>query len=460
MSEVIKLIPGLPTGATVQERIEHGREARKRLPRKAFADWSPPADRPSAVDLLTSQEGTRVPMLVPVRHARMAVSPFTFYRGAAIVMASDLGQSPNTDLWAQLCGDAHLSNFGAFGSAERNLVFDVNDFDETLRAPWEWDVKRLAASFVVAGRTFGQSEQCCREAARGCARSYREHLAEFAEMSPLETWYFQVNAEFQIEAAPNAKSRALREQMVAKARARVGERLLPKITNEVEGKFQFVENPPVVTRITSEAERAVIGQAIDEYRASLSDERRFAFDRYELEDFALRVVGVGSVGTRCYLALLVCDDRSPLFLQIKEARRSVLEPYAEPCPFANQGQRVVVGQRMIQAASDIFLGWLRAGDGHDYYVRQMRDMKLSIPLEEFDAGGLARYADLCGWTLARAHAKSGDAATLTGYLGKSDKFDLALEQFAVAYADQTERDFAALARARQAGRIAACDEHL
>lgn len=442
------------------ERVAAGKALRDRVSRSAHAAWDPPTDRADPIAALEQSNLGRLPELIPVRYGRMLRTPFTFLRGAPALMAADLATTPRTGPTVQAGGDCHLGNFGLFGTPERNLVFDVNDFDETLRAPWEWDVKRLAASFVVAGRTFGQSEQCCREAARGCARSYREHLAEFAEMSPLETWYFQVNAEFLIEAAPNAKSRAVREQMVAKARTRVGERLLPKITNEVEGKFQFVENPPVVTRITSEAERAVIGQAIDEYRASLSDERRFAFDRYELEDFALRVVGVGSVGTRCYLALLVCDDRSPLFLQIKEARRSVLEPYAEPCPFANQGQRVVVGQRMIQAASDIFLGWLRAGDGHDYYVRQMRDMKLSIPLEEFDAGGLARYADLCGWTLARAHAKSGDAATLTGYLGKSDKFDAALEQFAVAYADQTERDFAALAQAQQAGRIAACDEHL
>ena len=442
------------------ERLELGKSLRQKVPRVEHASWDPTSDRRDPIEILEQSNQGRVPELTPIRFGRMLRSPFAFLRGAPAMMASDLSGTPATDVTVQASGDCHLVNFGLFATPERNLVFDINDFDESLRATWEWDLKRLAASFVVAGRTSGLSEANCGEAAERAARSYRQHLREFSTMSPLEIWYFQVNAQYLIDSAPDAKSRERREQMTAKARTRVGERLLPKITEQVEGHYRFVENPPIVERYTTDNQRELIWGGIDGYRQSLSEERRFAFDRYRLEDFARRVVGVGSVGTRCYVALLVCDDHNPLFLQIKEARQSVLEPYAEKTPFANQGQRVVVGQRMIQAASDIFLGWLRGGDGHDYYVRQMRDMKFTMPVEELDSANFAQYAEICGWTLARAHAKSGDAATISGYLGNSDKFDAAIRQFAVAYADQTEADYHALEEARRAGRIEVCEEHM
>ncbi len=317
-------------------------------------------------------------------------------------MAHDLAGTPSTGLTVQACGDCHLVNFGLFATPERNLIFDINDFDETLRATWEWDLKRLAASFVVAVRVNGFSEQRCLDVAVECARSYREHLFEFSTMSPLAVWYFRVDAKDLIEIAADDKSRREKQQMVAKVRERVGERLFPKITEEVEGQRRFVENPPITTRVTDVAELQVIRQGFDQYRESLDDARRFMLDRYNLQDFARRVVGIGSVGTRCYVALFVCDDENPLLLQIKEARSSVLEPFATKCPFQNQGRRVVVGQRMIQAASDILLGWLQGGDNRDYYVRQMRDMKFSIPVEDLGACSLERYAEICGWTLARA----------------------------------------------------------
>lgn len=443
---------------SLAERRQAGKGLREQVPREAHADWRPSADRRDPIDLLEESNRGRMPELTPIRYARMLRNPYAFLRGSAVVMAHDLAGTPATGLEVQACGDAHLANFGLFASPERNLLFDINDFDETLPAPWEWDVKRLAASFVVAGRVNGFSESACGEIVDDCTRSYREHLREFAEMSPLEVLYFRVHAQDLVENAPDPKSRKKRQQMVDKARGRVGERMLPKVTDEVNGRLQFVENPPIIVRLTDESLQRMIRQGFDDYRDTLSEDRRMVFDRYRLEDFARRVVGVGSVGTRCLAALFVCDDRSPLLLQVKEARRSVLEPFASASAFANQGQRVVVGQRKMQAASDIFLGWLRGGDGRDYYVRQLRDMKFSIPVEELDVCNVRRYAEICGWTLARSHAKTGDAASISGYLGKGDAFDGAIRQFAVAYADQTERDHQALVEACGAGRIRTSDE--
>ena len=358
----------------------------------------------------------------------------------------------------QACGDCHLVNFGVFASPERKLVFDINDFDETLRGPWEWDVKRLAASLVVAARVNGFSEERAAALAVRSAASYRLHMHEFAEMSPVEVWYFHIDADDLVASAPDEESRRLSERMASKARQRVGERLFPKITEPMGHRRQFVESPPLTTRVVDERALRIVRHGIGRYLQSLDGSRRFLLERYRLEDYAMRVVGIGSVGTRCFVALLVCDDRSPLLLQIKEARPSVLAPYAEPSPYANQGQRVVAGQRMIQATSDIFLGWLRARDGHDYFVRQLRDMKYSVAIDALVPAGLDRYAELCGWTLAGAHARSGDAAAIDGYLGGGDQFDTAIGKFAVAYADQTERDHAALEKAWRAGRLVADTE--
>ena len=442
-------------GPSSAARQQAGKTLRQSVPRSSHGEWAMRDCGRDLIDMLERSNEGRLPHLAPIRFGRMLRNPFAFLRGAPAVMARDLADTPITGLTVQACGDCHLVNFGLFASPERKLVFDINDFDETLRAAWEWDVKRLAASLVVAARVNGFAEQRCVEVAVRSAASYRGHMNEFAEMSPLEIWYFHIDADDLIASAADEEARRLREQMAAKARLRVGERLFPKITEQVGQRRLFVESPPLTTRVHDDLALRIVQRGVEQYRQSLDESRRFLLDRYRLEDYTMRVVGIGSVGTRCFVALLVCDDRNPLLLQIKEARQSVLAPFAEPSPYTNQGQRVVAGQRMIQAASDIFLGWLRAHDGHDYYVRQLRDMKYSAPIEKLEACGLDRYADLCGWALARAHARSGDAAAIGGYLGGGDQFDLAIGKFAVAYADQTEQDHAALVHAQRAGRIVA-----
>jgi uncharacterized protein (DUF2252 family) len=443
---------------SMAERLQAGRALRKKVPRAIHAEWKAPADRRDPVEIVIESSAGRLPHLVPIRYGRMLRSPFTFMRGSAALMAYDLGSVPATGIEVQACGDCHLVNFGLFATPERNLILDIRDLDETLRASWEWDVKRLAASVVVAGRMNGISDRRLREAVNVCGRSYREHMRQFAEMSPLEVWYYRISADDLIAAAPDAKARSRGEEMAEKARGRIGEKMFPKITVEVNGEHHFVEQPPIITRMTDDACRDLVREGIEQYRSSLTVDRRFVFDRYWLEDFALRVVGIGSVGTRCYVALFFCDDKNPLLLQVKEARPSVLEPYAQKSPFKNEGQRVVVGKRLTQAASDIFLGWFRTKSGHDFYVRQLRDMKFVFPVESFSAIELGQYADVCGWTLARAHARSGDAATISGYLGGGDNFELGLEKFAVAYADQTEHDHAKLVEAHRVGRIGALIE--
>ncbi len=440
------------------ERMQAGKALRKKVPRGAQREWTASADRRDPVDVIEDSSRGRIPELIPIRYGRMVRSPFTFLRGSAALMAYDLAGTPATGVQVQACGDCQLLNFGLFATPERNLIFDLNDFDETLHAPWEWDLKRLAASFVVAGRVNGISDRCLRDVAAICARSYRQHLREFSLMSPLEVWYYRVSAQDLIERSRDAKVKNEREQDVAKARTRIGENLFPKITEELNGRHCFVEQPPLLVRLCDETHPDLDRDWIEEYRESLPDDLRFVFDRYWLEDFALKVVGIGSVATRCFVGLFFCGDKTPLLLQVKEARQSVLEPYAAKGPFTCEGQRVVVGKRLMQAASDIFLGWFRGRSGHDFYVRQLRDMKFSFPVEDYTALQLERYADVCGWTLARAHAKSGDSATITGYLGADDNIDSAIAKFALAYADQTERDHAALVEATRSGRVEAVDD--
>lgn len=440
------------------ERIQTGKSLRVKQPRASHGTWQPPADRRDPIDILEESNQDRLSELIPIRYGRMIRSPFTFLRGSAALMTYDLAATPNIGIQVQACGDCHLLNFGLFATPERNLVFDINDFDETHPAPWEWDLKRLVVSFVIAGRDRGLSDDDCEEAAMECARSYREHLREYSRMSPLQVWYNRIDADTIINMAPDAKTKKLREQMAEKARQRIMENLFPKIATPVGGRHRFIDQPPVLFHPAVEDIEQRIHDALEDYRESLSVERRFLLDRYRIEDVALKVVGIGSVGTRCYIALFFSEDNHPLILQFKEARHSVLEPYTEKSQCDNQGERVVMGQRLMQSSSDIFLGWFRSREGRDFYGRQLRDMKFSVPMEGFTSVQLRRYAEFCGWTLARAHAKSGDSATISGYLGKGDQFDKAMGKFALAYADQTEKDHAALVDAVRSGRVEALIE--
>jgi uncharacterized protein (DUF2252 family) len=444
-------VPMTSISGRLQQRAA-GRDLRTRVSRSSHGAWQPPDDRPDPLDLLEASNRTRLPDLVPVRNGRMLRSPFTFYRGSPAVMASDLSRTPSTGIKLQICGDAHLLNFGTFATPERNLVFDVNDFDETHSGPWEWDLKRLAASVVVAARSAGLSDANGVEAVRQCAGEYRSRMAELAQLSSFDVWHSRVDADAVAAAAPTEQFRTAVAKTVSKARQRTSLQALSKLTTIRDGKRVIIEDPPLVVRVgDDEVEQAM--RHAKAYRATLDPDRRLLLDRYEFVDAARKVVGVGSVGTRCYIVLLAgVDDLDPLFLQIKEAQASVLEPFAGRSPFRNQGYRVVVGQRIMQAASDVFLGWAR-GDGFDTYVRQMRDMKGSAEIEALDVSGLGYYGRLCGLTLARAHARSGKPALLAGYLGTGAAFDDALAQFALAYADQTERDFEAFARAVKVGRF-------
>lgn len=441
-----------------EERIQIGKSLRERLPRSRHAIWQPPAAGREPIEIIEASNRGRLQELIPIRYGRMLRSPFTFLRGSAALMAYDLATTPKTDIIVQACGDCHLLNFGFFATPERNLVFDINDFDETLPAPWEWDLKRLVVSFVIAGRDSDLSDRESKAAAINCARSYREHLREYSRLSPLEVWYTRIGVEQVIEMAPDEKTRKIREQMMTKARERIIEHLYPKIVTQTAGRNRFVDQPPILYHVNEPDWETLVREGLEDYRQSLPEERRVLFDRYRLEDFALKVVGIGSVGTRCYIALFFSEDNHPLILQVKEACPSVLEPYTAKSQYENQGQRVVTGQRLMQSSSDIFLGWTQGRRGNNFYLRQLRDMKFSLPIEGVSAAQLQRYAEFCGWTLARAHAKSGDAATISGYLGKGDQFDLAMGEFAIAYAEQTERDHAALVDAVKTGRVEALVE--
>lgn len=447
-----------PVMRSRDQRIAEGEALRDTVPRRSHAGWKRPAKPRDPIAILKASNRDRLSELVPIRYGRMLRSPFTFLRGSAGLMAHDLATTPTTGIRVQACGDCHLLNFGLFATPERNLIFDINDFDETLPAPWEWDVKRLAVSFAVAARDNRLSDKQAQAAAVECVRAYRERLRDLSKMSPLEVWYDRLDARTIIDMAPNAKIRKFREQIVSQAQQRIGDYLYPKISSEVGGRRRLIDQPPVLYHIQVKGFERTVHDALTAYRSSLPDERRVLFDRYRLEDIAIKAVGIGSVGTHCFVGLFFSAENHTLLLQIKEACPSVLAPFAGTSPYEHQGRRVVTGQRLMQSASDIFLGWTHGREGRDFYVRQLRDMKMSPPIEGASAEQMLLYAELCGRTLAHAHAKSGDAALIGGYLGKSDTFDEAIGTFAAAYADQNAKDHAALVAAVKAGRIKAVVE--
>jgi uncharacterized protein (DUF2252 family) len=437
------------------ERRKQGKALREKCPRTAQAEWKPRSKSQDIIKLLEESDADRIAGLIPVKYQRMSASPFTFYRGTAIIQARDLANARVSGITVQACGDCHLANFGGFASPERALVFDINDFDETFPGPWEWDVKRLGASLILAARDRSFSKAAADEAVRAAAASYRERMAEFAEMKALDTWYAQVSIDAIKEYFRKDKDFSARlAKKHQKALSQNSEAVIPKLTAVENGLRKIRDNPPVIYHFHEFSENFEKQhlQFIREYKKSLNTDRRHLYERYRFQDIAIKVVGVGSVGTRCYLSLLLADDDDPLFLQIKEARRSVLEPPRGKSRYAHQGSRVVAGQRVMQAASDIFLGWTGTKE-HDYYVRQFRDMKVSAEVETFLPSTLVAYARLCGWTLARAHAKAGDAAMIAGYLGSSEQFDDALAQYSKAYADQAERDFNTFQAAIRSGRL-------
>ncbi len=455
--EAVMLIESVQTTehSSPAQRAELGKTRRAQVPRAAHAGWQPPAGRRDPIDVLEESNEGRVANLIPIRYGRMSRSPFAFLRGSAALMAYDLASTPVSGIEVQACGDCHLANFGLFATPERNLIFDLNDFDETLPGPWEWDLKRLAASFVVCGRENNISATDCEATVRVLAGTYRARLREYSQMRVLDVWYARIDEKMLIATAPNAEARARRERIAEKARTSVGEFLFPKITSTQSGQVRLADQPPLIFHPDNRLDEEGVHAVLQSYSETLPADRRKLFDRYRYADYAFKVVGVGSVGTACFIVLLLAWDDDPLLLQIKEARTSVLEPYLGPSAYEHHGERVVVGQRLTQAASDMFLGWTTGPLGKHFYVRQLRDMKFSVPLINLTAKELARYAVVCGWALARAHAKGGDSAMIAGYLGKSDIFDQALAKFAAAYADQTVRDHAALLKAIESGRVQA-----
>jgi uncharacterized protein (DUF2252 family) len=439
-------LEGKQFSGTLAERRAAGKELRSKVPRSSHAAWAPAADRPDPISLLEEQNRSRLPHLVPLRFERMAVSPFTFLRGSAIVMAYDLASTPVTGIQTQICGDAHLSNFGIYATPERNQVFDVNDFDETLPGPWEWDIKRLAASAMVAGRVNGFPPAINRRAVLNCVQSYREHMWQYSNMRNIEVWYSRIDYESSIQFV-HRSFRWYIEKQREKSRLRSSLQVFPKIAVEIDGRYQIKEDPPIITRLNDEALMQELREIVDTYRSTIQEDRQVLLSKYHYVDVAQKVVGVGSVGTRCYVVLLLGNDSNdPLVLQIKEAQSSVLERHLGPSVYPNHAHRVVAGQRLMQAASDVFLGWTR-GRSRDYYIRQLRDMKLSVDLTTLIPEGFIEYCRFCGWALARAHARAGDPAPISGYLGSSDVFDRALLTFAETYAGQTERDHAAFVAA-------------
>ncbi|HKQ79364.1 MAG TPA: DUF2252 domain-containing protein [Blastocatellia bacterium] len=439
---------------SIKERLAQGKLLRQRAPRSAHGIWKPVQGRPDPVVMLIESSRGRLESLAPVRYARMLTSPFAFFRGSAAAMACDLASTPVSGLRAQLCGDCHLCNFGGFCTPERRLIIDLMDFDETIPGPWEWDVKRLGASFHLAGRSIGMSEAECEEAALNLGRAYRQRLSELARMKTMDAFYASIDVDAFIAQASDAKTRKNREQMVAKARKRTSEQFFAKNVRQVNGHWRIVDEPPFLfhpprtDRFDSDFRETFEG-----YKATLSEDRRLLLQRFDIMDVAMKVVGVGSVGTRCGVILLMAGDDDPLILQIKEARRSALEQFVGGSRYENMGQRVVMGQRLLQSASDLFLGWGMEPGGQHYYIRQLRDMKKGPEIETYWAERLIDTAELCGWALAHAHARSGDAARISGYLGKSDAFDLALAAFSQAYADQTEQDYDVMRAAVRSGKL-------
>ena len=453
---------------SVAAHVETGRQARTAVPRSGHGTWEPAPGRGDPIRLLEEQNATRVPWLVPLRHARMRVSPFTFYRGTARIMASDLAPTPRSGLRVQLGGDAHLSNFGGYASPERELVFDANDFDETLPGPWEWDLKRLAASFTIGSQELGFPADVCRKMAEWTSHAYRKAMAEFAEMRILDLWYdHETVADIQISGNYDPAEVAMRkERFERKARSHTSLQALSKLAEDVDGRYRIRSDPPVLfplRELPAEYDAAALEtsayEGFEAYKATISDDRRFLIDRYVPIDVGVKVVGVGSVGTRCLIMLLEGRDRDdPLFLQIKEADDSVLAEFLEPSVYQNNGRRVVEGQRLVQAQSDIFLGWTEGGPlGNHFYVRQLRDWKGSVEVQGNTSNQIRFYAQLCGMTLARGHARSGDAVAISAYLGKSDSFDRAIGRFSVSYAAQNQADYEAFTTAIADGRLEASD---
>ena len=453
-------VPKVRSVMSYAERYAMGKALREKCPRKAHAAWKTPSNRRDAVQQVLDAEKGRVPDLLPLRHGRMARSAFTFYRGAALTMASDLASTPSTGVRVQCCGDAHLSNFGGFATPERKIIFSINDLDETLPAPWEWDVKRLAASFVVACRDNGVSDSAAKDVAMTCARTYRESTAQFSEMKTLELWYYALEP----DGLPGMGDMNLRKRVMKRIEQERGksaaEEIFPKLV-EHKGKMPIIKDQlPTIFHAEGHPPgkiQQVIKDAFSGYRNTLAPSYQSLLNRYEIKDAAIKVVGIGSVGTVCWVALLMAGDGDPLFLQIKEARASVLETYAGASVFPNHGQRVVNGYRLMQPASDMFLGWTQTPKRH-FFLRQLRDTKIGIRVETFQRPEMDLYAKWCGRALALSHARSGSAAMLSGYMGKSETFEQAVADFSMAYADQNEKDHSALERAVQSGKVQAVFE--
>ncbi len=445
-----------PNGSTT-----HGPSLRQRIPVASHAQWKAAQRRLDPLEILAAGDAGRLPELVPLRYGRMVHSPFSFYRGSAAVMAADLAHTPSTDIRVQLSGDAHLGNFGGLATPERNVSFEISDFDETLPGPWEWDLKRLAASFVVAMRENGIEDDVARDVSIKCARNYRRAMRTFAEMNPLDLWYRRYDAEEFFEGISDPNTREHVRRRVKKIAAKRGSDIVyPKLTQVVAGQTAIKDTPPTIfhpEHSLAPTFRADAEQILRNYRETLPDERRALFDRYQFVDAAIKVVGIGSVGTRCWVVLLMSEQNAPLFLQLKESSPSVLEPYAGKSVYPHSGQRVVVGMRLVQAASDVFLGWTSGPNG-DFYVRQLRDAKVKPLVELFDRSMFSIFSKACGWNLARGHARSGNSRGIAAYLEKDERFDEAIGDFSVAYADQAERDHAVLQRAVTMGKINACTD--
>jgi uncharacterized protein (DUF2252 family) len=455
-----------PLYRSADERRAEGKALRDAAPRTAHAGWKPPKGRRDPVEIVSESNAGRLPQLVPIRFGRMSTSAFAFYRGAAALMAADLAHTPTSGLRVQACGDAHLMNFGGFATPERNVIFDINDLDETLPAPFEWDLKRLAASVVIAAQHLRLPDSDAARAATDLVREYRERMADYASMRAIDVWYDKIDLQrYEDRRADPAVLKEMRKRLAERLeeaqRKAAPEFLYPKLVAEEGASPRIKDEPPLIFHPTAEQAPGIASgyaEVIAAYRESLPEHTRILFDRYHLFDYALKVVGVGSVGTVCGVCLFMAADDDPLFLQVKEARASVLEPYAGKSVHANHGQRVVVGQRIMQAASDVFLGWMHTLEGRDVYVRQLRDMKISAVIEDWDIGLLRQYGRMCAHALARAHARSGDAARIAGYMGSGQTFDDAVGEFAVEYADQNRRDFRAFTQAIRDGRIQALKE--
>ncbi|MBS0560516.1 MAG: DUF2252 domain-containing protein [Proteobacteria bacterium] len=444
--------------AAPSERRALGKALRDKVPRESHAGWKAPHGRRDPINLLLESDAGRIPQLVPIRFGRMMQSPFSFYRGSASIMAADLATTPQSGLRVQACGDAHLLNFGGFATPERNVAFDINDLDETLPAPWEWDVKRLTASIVIAARYLRLSETDAARAARATVRSYSEHMADYSAKRALEVWYESVAIEDVMEVMGDGARDRVKKRVETAEEKSAPEFVFPKLVEHRGTEPRLKDDPPLIFHPSEELAPGIttgFREPLARYRASLPDHVRVLLDRYRLCDAAVKVVGIGSVGTLCCIGLWIAADDDPLFLQIKEARPSVLEPYAGKSVYPNHGQRVVNGHRLMQSASDIFLGWTTGVNGRDLYVRQLRDMKMSAIIEDWDEEMLREYGKLCAWALAKAHARSGDAAQIAGYMGSSSRFDDAITEFAVEYADQNERDYRAFIKAVRAGRVPA-----